>query len=525
MLERKLITRGIYINYLQMFVSLILGFVITPIIVRYLGKSAYGLWAAIGSVIGYFGLLDFGLNVSTVKYTAEYRARNEREILSKTISTIFVAFILIGVAIILACVGLAPFIPYLFHLTKDLASVGQIAFLIMGLNVALGLLATVFGNIIWGYQRVDIWRTFGIIQVIANVLFTILFFRLDFGLIGLVVASSLNILILMALYLLFLHRSNYGIVIHPRLADFRTLKRIGPYSIRSFILGLAYRICFRTDNIVIGIFLGVALVAPYSIAYRLCFIAMALISRIPEVLFPIFTNLYTLENIDSLQSLSLKMIKVSVAIFMPLGLFLAIFGHSFINLWVGKENFVGMNVLLVLIFMSFLYSFTSPAGVILQAIGKNKETMYASIVNAGLNLGLSIILVQKIGLLGVALGTIIGQLCTGSWIGPWLVRKYTGLQVKKFFLSGILPPVLVGIPVGAITWFMRNLFPSSNFLYLGLKGVLIVVIYATIYLAIGVTKEERQMYFGLLPRIGRRQADIQNLASQEDPNNNNSTKK
>jgi len=469
--------------------------------------------AALGSVIGYFGLLDLGLNVSTVKYTAEYRARNEREILNKTVSTIFVLFLFMGVAIILACVGLASFIPGLFHITKDLESVGQLAFLIMGLNVALGLLGAVFGNIIYGYQRMDICKTVGIIQAIANALFVILFLHLGFGLIGVVVASLLGYLILMVLYLLFIHRSNYKIVIHPRLVDFKTLKRIGPYSIRSFILGLAYQIRFQTDNIVIGIFLGAALVTRYSIAYRLCFIVMALISRIPNVLFPTFTKLYTLKDIDGLRSLSLKMLKVSVAIFMPFGLFLAIFGHSFINLWVGEENFVGTDVLLVLIFMSFLHCSASPAGNLLQSIGKNKEAMFASIVEAGLNLGLSIILVQKIGLLGVALGTIIAHLCTSFWIGPWLVRKYTGLQLKKFLLSGILPPVLVGIPVGAITWFMRDLLPSSNFFYLGLKGVLVVVIYAAIYLAIGVTKKERQMYFSLLPKIGQSRASTPKAAT------------
>lgn len=110
-----------------MFVSLTLLFVLTPIIVRYLGQSAYGMWATLGSIVGYLGLFNFGMNTATVKYTAEYRARNEQEILNKTISSILVVFILIGVFIILVCAGLAPFLPRILHLTGDLVSVGQIA--------------------------------------------------------------------------------------------------------------------------------------------------------------------------------------------------------------------------------------------------------------------------------------------------------------------------------------------------------------------------------------------------------------
>ena len=501
MLEKKLITRGIYINYLQMFVGLILTFVLTPIIVGYLGQSAYGLWAALGSIIGYFYLLDVGMSTATVKYTAEYRAKNEHETLNKIISSILVIFILIGVLIILACLGLTPFIPRLFHLSENLVSIGQIAFLIMGLSVASGLLARVFGNIIYGYQRVDILKTFNIIQAIANASITIVFLRLGFGLIGVVVASLLSTLILMVVYLLFIHRSNYGIVIRPRLADFESLKKIAPYSLRSFVLGLTAQISFQTDNIVIGIFLMVSLVTPYSIAYKLCFIVATLVCKISSTLFPTFSKLYALEDIDGLRSLYLKTVKISIAIFVPLALFLAIFGHSFINIWVGEENFVGMNVLLVLIFISFLNSFAGPIGVLLQAIGENREVTYLSIVMAVLNLTLSIILVQKIGLLGVALGTVISHLCTGSWFGPLLVYKYIGLKVRTFLLSGILPPLLAGIPAGAITWFfIRNLFPN-NFFYLGIKGVLIVAIYIPIYLAFGATKEERRMYLGLIPKF------------------------
>jgi O-antigen/teichoic acid export membrane protein len=455
--------------------------------------------------MGYFSLLNFGMNTATIKYTAEHRARNEQEILNKTVSTILAILVLIAVFIILLCIGFAPFIPRLFHLTGDLVSVGQIAFLIMGLNVALGLLGGLFGDILYGYQRVDVFMAFGIIQAIANASFTITFLRLGFGLIGVVVASLLGVLIVMILYLFFIHRSNYGIVIHPRLADLKTLKRIGPYSIRSFVLGLTSQICFQTDNIVIGTFLLVSIVTPYSIAYQLCSIVVAMVGKITHTLFPAFSKLYALEDIDGLRSLYLKTSKISIAIYMPLALFLAIFGQSFINLWVGEENFVGMNVLLVLIFITFSHSFAGPSGHLLQAIGKNKEIMYLNIVMAVLNLTLSIILVQKIGLLGVALGTLVAHLCTGFWVVPLLVYKYIGLRVKTFLLSGILPPILVGIPAGAIAWvFIQDFLPNNNFFYLCLKGVLVVGIYAVIYLAIGATKEERQMYFDLLPRIGRR---------------------
>ena len=499
MLEKKLIIRGIYLNYLYLFVGLILSFVLTPIILQHLGQSAYGLWVVFGSIVGYFGLLDFGMNTATIKYTSEYHARNEQDNLNKYISTVLIMFIFIGIFIILVCFGLTPFIPGLFNIPKDLISVGRIAFLIMGVNVALELVGATFGNMLYGYQRVDVWKTFCLIRASANASFTIIFLRLGFGLIGVVVASFLSILILISLYLLFMRHSNYETVIDPRLADVNTLKKIAPYSIRSFVLSLTSQILYYTDNIVIGIFLGASLVTMYSIAYRLCFLATYIFSIITQTMFPTFTKLYTIGDIDGLKSLYLKTVRISVVIMVPIGLFLGFFGHSFINLWVGEEHFVGINVLLVLIFMDFLHSFGTPPGLLLQALGKNKTFVFSEILNAGLNLLLSIILVRRIGLMGVALGTLIASACTSSWIVPLLACKHTGLAVKRYLLSGILPPLLAGIPAGVITWvFIRDFLPNDTFFYLGLKGILIVATYLAIYFTVVATGEERRMYFSFI---------------------------
>jgi O-antigen/teichoic acid export membrane protein len=162
-----------------------------------------------------------------------------------------------------------------------------------------------------------------------------------------------------------------------------------------------------------------------------------------------------------------------------------------------------MNVLLVLVFMDFLHAFGTPAGLLLQAVGKNKAFMFSEMLNAGLNLLLSIILVRRIGLVGVALGTLIASACTSSWIVPLLACKHTRLPVKRYLLSGILPPLLAGIPAGVITWvFIQDVLPNRNFFHLGLKGILIEVIYLTIYFTFISTNEERRTYFGYFRKVG-----------------------
>lgn len=508
MKENKSIIRGIYINYLHFFIKLLAVFLITPIIMNKLGQSMYGIWAVFGSAVGYFGLFDIGLSTAMAKYTAEYSAKNEKQSLSRLVSSMTVLVIFLGLIIVLSCLALAHFIPQFFHIPEDLKYTGQILFLMMGLNVALRLIADVFGYIIYGYQRVDVWRVFGMIQVVASALLTIFFLYLGFGLIGVAVASILSTLLLLVITLLFIKRSDYGIEINLKLANITTIKNIIPYSVRTFLLGFTAQILYQTDNIVIGIFLGVAFVSSYAIAFQLCFYSTYIFSLFSQVIFPKFTKLYTLNEIDKLGSLYLSVLKMTVAIVVPSIIFLGFFGQAFIAVWVGEKNFAGIAVLFTLIFMNFFHAFGTPPGLILQAIGKNRVLVYSEALNAVLNLIFSIILIKKIGLVGVALGTMLAHICTTFWVIPLLVCKYAKLKIKEYIFSSILPPLLVGLPVaGVVMVFVKDLYPNSNFFYLGLKGGVVFILYFIVYFIIAANNQERAMYYNLLPKTIRAMVD------------------
>jgi O-antigen/teichoic acid export membrane protein len=145
--------------------------------------------------------------------------------------------------------------------------------------------------------------------------------------------------------------------------------------------------------------------------------------------------------------------------------------------------------------MNFFHAIGTPSAALLQGIGRNKELMYSEVVNAALNLLLSTILVQRIGLPGAALGTLVAHVCTSFWVVVLLPCRCLEIPLHKYLLSGILPPIVVGIPAVAIVWMVvQSLLPVHNFLDLGFRGALAVVIYIAMYLIVGATKEERQMY-------------------------------
>ena len=431
--DKRAIVSGSGLGYISFTVSAIMSFVIIPIILKHIGAGGYGLWATLSSLIGYMGLLDMGLTDATVKYTAELRARKEIDRLKELTATSFLIFILLAILILLLSSGLALLVPKVFSVTRDLSFISQVAFLIMGFNLGLGLLNSVLSSIILGYQRADFVKLLGIFQAVLNAVLVIVFLRLGLGLIGVVFASTCTIIALIISCYIFIRLKEYPISLDPRLADTKTLLSIAPFSLRIFVIGLTSQVLYRTDNIVIAAILGVSMVAPYDIMYKMCFIAASLSVMFSDVLYPTYSRLYALSDLDGLKNLLLKVLNISMGITTILAISLLIWGPAFLRLWVGEGTYAGVSVLIILVMINFLHALR-PASTVLKGAGKINEIMYASIVDAAFRLVLSFILVKKIGLSGAALATLIGLLCTDSWVTIWALRKYIKLPIREFFI-------------------------------------------------------------------------------------------
>src|SRR5580658_915521 len=48
-------------SWLAVIANLIIGFVLTPYVIRKLGSEGYGIWTLLFSLISYYGLLDLGM--------------------------------------------------------------------------------------------------------------------------------------------------------------------------------------------------------------------------------------------------------------------------------------------------------------------------------------------------------------------------------------------------------------------------------------------------------------------------------
>src|SRR5262245_11459219 len=84
------------------------SFFLSAFIVRHLGATAYGVWSLLVALVGYLGLLDFGVRGAVTRFIAQHHAVGDTQASSAVASGALVLFGCAGVA----AIGLAALLAF-----------------------------------------------------------------------------------------------------------------------------------------------------------------------------------------------------------------------------------------------------------------------------------------------------------------------------------------------------------------------------------------------------------------------------
>ena len=100
--------QNVVVNSLGTVISMVAGLLVMPFLIRQLGNSGYGLWTLIGTLTGYFGVLDLGVGSAVGRLIAGYLARGEFERINAIISTGLSLLIGVALFVMLCTFGAIP---------------------------------------------------------------------------------------------------------------------------------------------------------------------------------------------------------------------------------------------------------------------------------------------------------------------------------------------------------------------------------------------------------------------------------
>ena len=501
-------------NFVGKFITLGAGFLLTPFILHRLGSTTYGLWALIGSLVAYGSLLDLGIGGAVTKHIAEYLARDETERAHRLVATTLRLYAVLGLIAVVLSLAAAPILPRIFDMPTDQRATGSVLIVLMGVSVGISLPCTTSMAVLRGLQRYDVVNLINVAGTLLSVGATVGMLLLGGGVLGLVAVSIPITLGLQIASILFVRRIRPDLRFGWHGADRALIRPIVSFSSSLFLMDVAGRIQTKTDEIVIGVFLPISAVTPYAIARRLSDMGQILTNQFLKVLLPFAAELHAQNDHARLRSLYITSTRLALTFFLPVGCAIIILGRPILIAWVGPTYAGDVPIIAILTLASLIEILVWSAGSILPAMARHRPVAIVSIFSALANLALSIALVTRVGVIGVALGTLIPTTieCVG-FVLPYAMRVI-GIRAAVLVKEILLPTFLPAVPTAlALTLMERAIKPSSLF-PVGLIGGVGILVYAAVYLCVGASRVERQVYRGVVAGLVSRLPNSRGTASR-----------
>lgn len=264
---------------------------------------------------------------------------------------------------------------------------------------------------------------------------------------------------------------------------------------------------YNTDIIITSSFLSPLLVTIYSSYNYITKYLTDVIDMVAGSISPSFGNsLYKDEKENMLKIFE----EVNVAfLFMAgfLSTMVFVLGNSFVgNVWLGKKYVIDNLSFIFLVINFFIVIARKPLNIYRNSKGLFKETKIIALLEAVVNLVLSLLLVSNFGIAGILIATAISMISTTLWYLPFYIyKKDLDMPVYKYYFRfGYV--VLIVIFVTILLYKFVNLFNISNLIIwimiACLCGIISLIVYSFIfYLSF---KEFKQLKNKFIEFVGRR---------------------
>ncbi len=487
--------RNVGTRYLGIVVEAVLGLLILPYNVGHLGKAAYGLWMLTTSVTAYFSVLDLGYAGALVRFVAKYRARRDAAAINEILSTLFFVFAVVG-ALAYGVAALVAFnLHALFHLTPEQARLGRAILLIVTANVSLGFAFSVFGGVINGFQRYHLNNLVGAAASAVAAIVNVVVLATGHGLIAVVAWTTAVRILALLVYRLNAYAVFPALRIRLRLFRRARLREVTAFSVFMLLLDWANKINYSVDAIVIGVFLNTAAVAVWTVAQRLAEVTQRLTNQLNDILFPAIVDSDESSRQDRLTRIFLSATRLSLATVLPVAGSLFLLARPLVLAWVGKDFASSVLITRVLALVVIIRVGNATATTLLKGAGRHRLLTACNVSTAGVNLLLSLALARSLGLLGVAIGTLVPVGLAAAFILFPAACARAGVPLSRAIATAIWPAVWPALFMAAWLLVSRDWF-AARLLTIGLDAAIGGFVYLAIFVGVAVPADERRLYVG-----------------------------
>lgn len=480
--------------------TIIIGIVAQAIFIKILGSEYLGLNSLFNNVISMLAIAELGIGSAIVYNLYKPIAENNIEQIKSLMQFYKKNYQVIGIVVAVIGLLLIPFLKYIVNIEAITINI-NVYFVYL-----LFLLDTVFSYFL-SYKRSLLYATqqnsiisiihIGYVLILNLLQLIILFFTKNYYL---YLLTRMVTRILENLVITYIANKNY-----PYLKD-KNVKKLNKSlekDIYTKIKALFFHkigafVVLGSDNIIISKFLGLVTVGLYSNYYMIINAIQTIFSQIIQSTTASVGNLLVTESKQKsfLVFKKIRFLNYWLATFSCTCILVIM--QSFIKIWIGDFYLLSTGVLIVLVFNLYQKLMRSSYSSFKEAAGIYYEDRFVPLIEATLNIIVSIFCCKLFGLAGVFMGTVISGLALWCYSYPKYVYKKLFDRNYIEYAKETIGYIILFVLIASGTYYLSTIINFSNIYLEFISNVMISLIVPNALLFIMFFKTDNFKYYSNL---------------------------
>lgn len=443
---------GTILSYLNLAIGNIIPIFYTPVMLKLLGQSEYGLYTLAHSVVGYLSLLSFGIGGTIVRYLAKARADNNQQEEEKIFGLFIKIYSILALLVLLVGGIITTRVGVFFKNSITAGDVDKMRLLVlmMTVNTAISFPTSVFSSVVIANERFVFNKLISMLSTVLAPCLNLLLLYFGFGSVGMTFAGTILTIIT------FIGNMIYCLTVIGLKPSFAKTsgaiqREIVQFSAFIFLDELVNMLYWATDKVLIGAMMGTEAVAVYNIGATFNSIMQSLGTGVGSLFTPrVVINAAQGDN-AYLDSLFHKIGRIQFYIISLILTGFAVFGRQFIVLWVGSEYRDSYVIALLVMVPLAIPLIQSIALQIIVAKNKHQFRAVLFFAVAILNIIGTVLLIPPFGIVGASIATCVAYMIGPVMLMNWYYSKTIGIDIKGFWLNiARICPVSIAMLCGGL---------------------------------------------------------------------------
>jgi O-antigen/teichoic acid export membrane protein len=320
---------------------------------------------------------------------------------------------------------------------------------------------------------------------------------------GIVAGSIASTLVVQVVAVVVIRRIAPGLSFGRPSWDGAAMRSVVSYSSAMFLLQFSTLLLTRSDELVIARVMSLEAITPYVLARRLSELPHLITDQAMGVLLPVASGLAALDEMETLQKLLLTSSRLCLAVLVSLTVPLAMLAGHALKLWLGAPYQAYAYLVVILATSMLIDSASWPAGSVLLGKARHYPVAISSAIAAVSSIVLSVVLGQRLGLAGIALGTLLPTAAVCLFFVLPFSLHVCDISIKTFTSQVVVPALAPAVPAAGLIAVCMHILAELTFIHLLLTAAGALAVYWPVYLRWSATEDELRSIIGMVPESVR----------------------